>query len=224
MFRKIYPHVVTASMLAFGSVVFWIGCQSDKDKEQATTASLPALPQEDVAKLKVVPDQQMLATSEVHLIPNAVPDNAVHPNCAAHDVEIDYGAKVSYPITVCRFPVVGTGTGVFSPGSGEPTHKLESGRLSAEQRAGLQQTPELFWCSTSKGPWQGYLRSEHGCSGTCDTQNKLTLTNVPYLVEFDWIGAITSHPPSFEFVGKLEGLGTVDNGPCHPENLPHMAR
>jgi hypothetical protein len=226
MFRNIPTHVIAASVLALGSL-FWIGCNGDKEKEQpVNVSSLPDLPQEDAAKLKAVPDQPMLATSEVHLLPNALPDNAaVHPNCAAHDVETDYNAKVSYPITVCTFPVgVPTGTGVFSPNFGAPTNKLENAKLSAEQRGAVPSSPELFWCRTSRGPWQGYLRSEHGCAGTCDTQNKLTLTNTPNLVEFDWVGLVTSHPPGFDFVGKLDLIGTVDNGPCHPQNaLPGKA-
>jgi hypothetical protein len=198
---------------------------ADKDKEQSiNVALLPDLPQEDAAKLKAVPDQQILATSEIHLLPNAVPDNAVHPNCTAHDVEMDYNAKVSYPITICTFPVgapVGT---IGSPSFATPTNKLDNSRLSAEQRGALSTSNGVFGCVKRNGPWQGYLRSEHGSAGTCDAQNKLTLTNVPNLVEFEWIGAVTNHPASFEFVGRLEPIGTVDNGPCHPENaLPHKA-
>ena len=216
MFRKT-QHVVTALALALGSP-FWIGCSGDKDKDQAATAaSLPALSQDDVAKLKPVPHQQLLATSEVQLAPNAAPDDGIaHPDCAADDIETDYSAEVLYPITVCT--VLSGGIGVFTPGDATPTHKLDPSALSSEQQAAFSNPQTIYWCRQSKGPWQGQLSSEHGCAGTCNTQNRLTLTNTPNLVVFSWVGAITAHPTAFQFDGNPKMLGTVDFGRCHPEN------
>ena len=225
MVRKT-SHVIALFMLVLSSL-FWIGCTGDQDKDlHAKAASLPVLPQEDVAKLKPVPREQMLATSEVHLASDVAPDGGIaHPNCTTDEVETDYSAEVFYPMTVCT--VLSGGIGKFTSGDAAPTHKLDYAALSPEQQAAFgnpQPLPgTIYWCRQSKGPWQGALSSDHLCSGTCDTQNRLTLTNAPNLVIFTWTGEIQNHPSYFEFDGALKLLGTAILDRCHPDTQPHAA-
>jgi len=231
MFRKI-GHVLTSLALLSGAL-FWSGCTDKERDTAAVSASLPALPQEEIAKLKPVPNRQMLATSEVKMAPNAAPaEGFVHPNCAADDIETDYSAEVLYAVTVCTpIIVVSGGTGVFSPGEMgpvQPTHKVDFSALSAEQQGAFTDPKgsngTIYWCKQKKGPWQGHLSSEHACIGLCSTQNTLTLTNTPNLVTFQWVGSVQDHPTAFEYQGKLTSLGTVDWGRCHPDNArPHAA-
>ena len=197
--------------------------RSKKPSEQEVTASLPELPQADLAKLKQVPRTQILATSEVQLPAPAPPESesAVHPNCAADASEIDYSAEVNYPITVCN-PPNGVPVGTI-PGPSAPTHKLDSSKLSAEQKAvaGQSATAQLWWCHQHNGPWQAYLSSVRGCSGVCGPQNVLTLTNAPNLVTFHWAGSPGEVPPGapFTYASKPAALGPpIDEGRCHAQN------
>jgi hypothetical protein len=218
-------HIVPAFVMLAGGLIY-TGCSSGGNKEsmsRATVEALPSLPQADIAKLQPVPDQQQLATSEIkRAVPQPSPEEDVaHPNCAADEIEFDYTAKVSYPVTVCTsLDVV---VGVFSGGPITPTHKLEASALSPEQLAAFgSTTPKetIFWCHQSKGPWQATLNSDHACSGTCDTQNVLTLTNTPNIITFHWTGAINP-PPSifnFQYVGQPKLVDKADLGKCHPQN------
>jgi hypothetical protein len=205
--------------------LLWTGCKSEKDREQEITASLPEVPEADVAKLKVVPHNQMLATSEVRLSPNAPPDTGIHPDCTTDDVETDFNAEVTYAVFFCGISggtgVISVGTGVFSPSSRTPTHKVEVAKLSKEQRAVFTTPPGGIWSWADSGPWQGVLRRENSCSETCNVQNTLSLTNTPNPVTIEWDGQINDHPNLFEFVGKLQSLGTTDFGRCHSQNVAH---
>jgi hypothetical protein len=215
-------HFVPALVLMAGGIL-WIGCNSNDNSKNAaaTAAALPPLPQEDIALLRPVLDQQMLATRNIHVdVQPPPPEGAAHPNCTADDVETDYSAQVSYPVTVCTSlgVVVGTLGGVNAP----PTHKLEASALTPAQLAAFgTTTPQetIFWCRQSKGPWQGFLTTEHACSGTCNAQNTLTLTNTPNTITFHWQGSVEAHPNQFSFVGIPKLEGTVDWGKCHPENI-----
>jgi hypothetical protein len=223
MFPKAH-HVLTVFVPVLGSLRA-IGCRREKD-QSAMTAPLPALPQADVAKLKPVEGRQMLATGEVQIAPNAAPDEeAVHPDCAADEIETDYSVKVLYPVTVCQ-NIGGGGFGTSVPDDAAPNYKVDRSALSSEQQSAFanpQASPAVYVCYQSKGPWQGSLASVHACAGTCNTQNRLTLTNTPNQIIFTWVGAVLTHPSYFQFDGKLTLLGTVDYGRCHPENIRSRA-
>jgi hypothetical protein len=219
MYTKAHAKIVATVALALSGLSL-VGCGAKTKSEQEITASLPDLPQTEVAKMKPVPHTQMLATSEVQRLTGPPPEPAVHPDCAANAIESDCSAEVSYPITVCTFPS-GVITGTFPGGPLEPTQKLDITRLSAEQKAVAgQSTQSVFWCKVHTGPWQAFLSSTKGCGGTCATDNILTLTSAPNLVVFQWYGSIIDdHPQVFQYVGKLNLLGTTNVDKCHAENV-----
>jgi hypothetical protein len=214
---------VATIVVVLGSLL-WMACGTKKPSEQDVTASLPDLPQTDVAKLKPVPRAQMLATSEVLWAAPAPPESqsAVHQNCAQDSSETDYSVEVKYPITVCLLPPnvpsvpIGTSTGSFAP-----THKLDSSNLSAEQKAvaGEAQTLKVWWCHQDNGPWQGSLISTRECTVSCSTLNTLTLTNTPNMVGgFHWYGSPFTIPDGapFSYASKPVALGPpIDNGACN---------
>jgi hypothetical protein len=224
MFSRTRTIVPAAALLTGGLICAGCSTSADKEKEaQATVEALPSLPQADIANLKPVSDQQQLATSEsLRIAPAPPPEGAAHPNCAADEIESDYTAKVSYPVTVCSVLSVVVGTITTTVGTTQPTHKLEASVLSPEQLAALgvaQPAGQVFWCRQSKGPWQGSLTSDHTCSGTCDLQNVLTLTNTPNVITFHWTGSIQVHPGlNFDFVGAPKLVDTANLGKCHPQN------
>jgi hypothetical protein len=211
------------------SCLMWIGCGGKKDEDQNLLASLPELPQTDVAKLKLVPNSHLLATSELHVVPDRRRVSA-NPTilCAVDDTILDFNVEVNYPVTVCS--LIG---GELEDGSGNvtqsraPTYKLDGARLAPDPQSivskELHLTGDLanpvWWCRTDRGPWVGHLSSERQCTGSCDTYNKLILANAPNLVEWDWYGAITAYPSELQFAGLLEQLGRRDMGRCYAKNV-----
>jgi len=222
MYQTNSKPAATTVVLALAALS-WIACGQKKPTEQETTAALPDLPQTEIAKLMPVPHSQMLATSEVQQPPTAPPETAIHPDCAANASETDYTAEVNYPITVCTFPngpSVPIGT---TEGPSAATHKLNTSNLSAQQKAATGQSSQaiIWWCHQDKGPWQGYLTSERGCSGVCAPQNVLTLTNAPNLVTFHWAGSVVDPSGApFTYASKPVAVGPpVDEGRCHAQNV-----
>ena len=211
------------------SGLLWIGCGEKIDKNQELAASLPELPQSDMVKLKPVPNSHLLATSELHVVPAKRPASATPPRlCSVDDTILDFNVQVTYPITVCSSigGDLGEGPENFRQ-SRAPTYRLDGSRLPLDPDAivskqlhltGGLATP-LWWCRTDTGPWQGHLSSERQCTGSCDSYNKLILTNAPNLVEWDWYGAVTAGPSDLQFAGLLEELGKRDLGRCYAKNI-----
>jgi hypothetical protein len=197
------------------------GCSHDKPANQdPALASLPQLPDGDLARLKGVDGKPVLATGgEIQFPAPPPPAGVAAPKCAARAFETDYSGKASYSVFYCGiggvtgWPTTGTTTTIPL----KPSYSIDYSRLSAEQRGvlGTQPTGGVF-CSVSKGPWSAEIKSQHECSGTCDAQNQMTLTDAPKLVVISWIGALNPPPAGVEFVGSLKPTGTFDNGPCHP--------
>jgi len=211
----------TAACALALSFIFWIGCGSKKPNEQETTAALPPLPSAEVAKLKPVPHRNMLATSEVLSPATPPPETAIHPACAANGSETDYTVEVKYGVGVCTtpggFPSVPY-SGAITQSNFAPTHKLEATTLSDEQKAVFQPPLGGVWCYIDSGPWQGYITSTRGCSGSCSPDNVLTLTNAPNLVVISWYGSVFDHPAGFDYVSSPKSQGTADQGRCHAQN------
>ncbi len=213
-------HAAPAVMLVLSGVLS-IGCGGNKDQERV--ASLPELPQADVAKLKPVPNSHLLASSELQRAPDVV-TGPPPPPCAKDASITDFAAEVKYPITVCSSIFVDPGdlAGVFSERRA-PTHKLDVSKLppdlqaiASNQSQSAGRPNNIFWsCRTDDGPWQAHLTVERGCIGSCRSLNTLQLINVPNLVLWQWFGSPQDHPADFQFVGPLTSQGTTDEGSCH---------
>ncbi len=209
------------------TAMLWTSCSSNKSKEQESVASLPELPTADVATLKAVPNNKMLATSVIMRSARPEVPPKIQPGCAADDVTTNYSVEVKYSVTVCipiNIPSAGTITGVFNGGL-TPNYKLDNSKLPQELQ-GLATTspnsasPETLWeCKKDEGPWKGSLDSEKGCSATCETDNRLTLLNTPNVVEIEWYGSIIGDkPPIVQFVGQLH-LNDTTSERCHSQNV-----
>ncbi len=218
-------YVAALALLLTG--MSWTGCSSNKNKEQESVASLPELPSADVATLKAVPNSKMLATSVIKRVPRPEAPPKIQPACQADDVTTNYSVEVKYPVTVCiplNIPSTGTVTGQY-PGGLTPTHKLDTSKLpqdlqSLASNSPNSASPETLWkCKKDEGPWQGSLDSEKSCSGTCETDNRLTLLNTPNVVEVEWYGSIIGDkPPIVQFVGQLH-LNDTTREMCHSQNV-----
>ena len=208
--------------------MLWSGCNNSKTKVQETVEALPELPAADVANLKAVPNTKTLATSVLKRSPRPVPAK-IQPACAIDDVTFTYSVEVEYPVTVCiplNIPSTGTATGVYTGGL-TPTHKLDNSKLpqdlqslaTGSQNSASSQPPTIWQCRQDKGPWQGSLTSEKGCTDNCATDNILTLLNTPNLVKIEWYGTIfDDKPPDVTFVGGLHQID-VERDRCHPQNV-----
>ena len=209
-----------ALVLALSSLLL-IGCGGNKGKDQEVVASLPDLPQADVAKLRAVPHTHLLATSEVQRAPSPPPVNGPPPPCPKDWSTAYFDAEVKYPITVCRLNVADPGdlAGIFIERG--PTNKLDNSKLPPDLQATSASQPQttgrlnVFWtCRTERGPWQGQLTSDRDCVGSCSPLNSLVLTNAPNTVTWQWFGRIDQHPSDFEFAGPLVSQGVDDFGSC----------
>ncbi len=216
----------TAGLALVLIAMLWIGCSSSKSKEEESVAALPELEAGDVATLKAVPNSKALATSVLKRGPQPEAPK-IQPPCPADDVTLTYSAEVDYPVTVCTLlgvPDTGVGSGVFTLGIA-PTHKLDNSKLPKELQSQASRSSSsaafvpIWRCKKDKGPWQGVLTSEKGCTNTCATDNILTLLNTPNLIGFEWYGSIiTDKPPDFQFVGQLQLIDTVRDK-CHKQNV-----
>jgi hypothetical protein len=192
MDRRMQGNMRRLVVLALSGLL-WTGCGGKDAKEQELAASLPELPDADVAKLKPVPNSQLLGTSELQRVrQGGAPQTASTPPCPKDDTILDFSAQVTYPITVCSFHAAGA---MLTESSGL-THKLSNTSLpaglkvAAAKQSPSGEIPSSLWrfCKKDSGPWQADLSSDHPCSGTCGTYNRLTLTNSPNPVEWDWYG------------------------------------
>ena len=205
---------------------FWAGCSSEKSKEEQSIASLPELAPADVAMLKAVPNNSMLATSVLKRGSRPEPASKIQPACAAEDVTITYSVEVEFPVTVCTLhglPTSGIPVGGIFTQLKEPTHKLDSAKLPQELQSvagnksssGPSQAIPIFQCRQDEGPWQASLTSERHCTNVCSPDNLLTLLNTPNLIEFEWYGSITDDkPPDFTYVPHTLQQLDIDRQSC----------
>ena len=199
-------------------VIGGIGCGSKID--QNAVASLPDLPQADLAKLTPVAHSTVLATSDVHRLPAEPPAiGPPSPSCPQDASRTTLSVDVTYPVTVCAQPPVDVAVvGVVFVERRGPTHKLADARLPTEMRRSPQapQNVNAFWgCRMDSGPWQGLLTEEHGCSGTWRPLNTLTLIDTPNVVFWGWYGRRQDHPSDFQFASNPVQISDDDLGACH---------